>query len=176
MIYDTLGLSRLEGYGTGGTVHLIVNNQLGFTTDPESARSSSYVLDIAKSIQAPVFHVNADDVESTVLVCKLAAEYRATFGKDCFVDLVCYRKNGHNEMDQAFTQPLMYEALARKVSQLESYSSKLVDEGVVTRQEVGEMEAAIWKKNERQPCKQQRPSTARARVHIPIVEQAQETK
>lgn len=147
VIYETLGLSRLEDYGTGGTVHLLVNNQLGFTTDPESARSSSYVSDIAKSIQAPVFHVNADDVESTVLVCKLAAKYRATFGKDCFVDLVCYRKNGHNEMDQpSFTQPLMYEAIAKKVSQLESYSNKLVDAGVVTRQEVGEMEAAIWKK------------------------------
>lgn len=147
VIYETLGLSRLEYYGTGGTVHLIVNNQLGFTTDPESARSSSYVSDIAKSVQAPVFHVNADDVESTVLVCKLAAEYRAKFGKDCFVDLVCYRKNGHNEMDQpSFTQPLMYEAIARKVSQLESYSNKLIEEGVVTRQEIGEMEAAIWKK------------------------------
>ena len=147
VIYETLGLSRLEDYGTGGTVHLIVNNQVGFTTDPESARSSSHVSDIAKSIQAPVFHVNADDVESTVFVCKLAAEYRAKFGKDCFVDLVCYRKNGHNEMDQpSFTQPLMFEAIAGKTSQLESYSSKLVDQGVVTRQEVAEMEAALWKK------------------------------
>lgn len=147
VIYEALGLSGLEGYGTGGTVHLIVNNQVGFTTDPVSARSSRYVSDIGKSIQAPVFHVNADDVESTVLVCKLAAEYRAKFAKDCFVDLVCYRKNGHNEMDQpSFTQPLMYEAIARKDSQLDSYSSKLISEGIVTREEVAEIESDMWKK------------------------------
>lgn len=147
VIYETLGLSGLEEYGTGGTVHLIVNNQVGFTTDPVSARSSRYVSDIGKSIQAPVFHVNADDVESTVFVCKLAAEYRAKFGKDCFVDLVCYRKNGHNEMDQpSFTQPLMYKAIARKDSQLDSYSSKLISEGIVTREEVAEIESDMWKK------------------------------
>lgn len=147
VIYEALGLSGLEGYGTGGTVHLIVNNQVGFTTDPVSARSSRYVSDIGKSIQAPVFHVNADDVESTVFVCKLAAEYRAKFAKDCFVDLVCYRKNGHNEMDQpSFTQPLMYEAIARKDSQLDSYSSKLISEGIVTREEVAEIESDMWKK------------------------------
>lgn len=147
VVYETLGLSGLEAYGTGGTVHLIVNNQVGFTTDPESARSSSYVSDIGKSVQAPVFHVNADDVESVVFVCKLAAEYRAKFGKDCFVDLVCYRKNGHNEMDQpSFTQPLMYEIIARKASQLELYSRKLIDEGVVTGEEASEIEAHIWKK------------------------------
>lgn len=146
VVYETLGLSGLEAYGTGGTVHLIVNNQVGFTTDPQASRSSCYVSDVAKSIQAPVFHVNADDVESVVFVCKLAAEYRAEFGKDCFVDLVCYRKNGHNEMDQpAFTQPLMYEVIANKVPQLELYTTKLVDEGVVTREDVAEMEAAVWK-------------------------------
>ena len=147
IVYETLGLSGLKAYETGGTVHLIVNNQVGFTTDPESSRTSSYVSDVGKSIQAPIFHVNADDVESLVFICKLAADYRAKFGKDCFVDMVCYRKNGHNEMDQpSFTQPLMYEVIAKKVPHLESYTAKLVDEGVISREEVAIIEANVWKK------------------------------
>ncbi|KAJ5506806.1 Dehydrogenase E1 component [Penicillium expansum] len=147
VIYETLGLSGLKSYETGGTIHLIVNNQVGFTTDPESARTSSNVSDIAKSISALVFHVNADDVEAVVFVCKLAADYRAKFAKDCFVDMICYRKNGHNEMDQpSFTQPLMYQQIANKVTQLELYTVKLVQQGVVTREEVTQMEEEVWTK------------------------------
>ena len=147
VIYETLGLSGLKSYETGGTIHLIVNNQVGFTTDPESARTSSSVSDIAKSINAPVFHVNADDVEAVVFVCKLAADYRSRFAKDVWVDMVCYRKNGHNEMDQpSFTQPLMYEKIAKKIPQLQLYVDKLTQEGVVSREEVVQMETEVWKK------------------------------
>ncbi|CAG8181382.1 unnamed protein product [Penicillium olsonii] len=147
VIYETLGLSGLSSYETGGTVHLIVNNQVGFTTDPESARTSSYASDVAKVIDAPVFHVNADDVEAVVFVSKLAADYRAVFAKDVLIDLICYRKNGHNEMDQpSFTQPLMYEEVANKVPQLQLYANKLMREGVTSREEVSAMEAAVWNK------------------------------
>ncbi|CAG8361102.1 unnamed protein product [Penicillium salamii] len=145
VIYETLGLSGLKSYETGGTVHLIVNNQVGFTTDPESARTSSYASDIAKGIDAPVFHVNADDVEAVVFASKLAADYRARFAKDVWVDLICYRKNGHNEMDQpSFTQPLMYEEISNKTPQLQLYVDKLTWEGVISREEVSAMEAAVW--------------------------------
>ncbi|KAL5359356.1 thiamine diphosphate-binding protein [Aspergillus floccosus] len=147
VVYETLGLSGLKSYGTGGTIHLLINNQIGFTTDAESARTSPYVSDIAKSINAPVFHVNADDVEAVVFLCKLAAAYRAEFGKDCWVDVICYRRRGHNEMDQpAFTQPLMYEQIAKKVPQLELYVAQLVKEGTITREEAQQMEQDVWKK------------------------------
>lgn len=147
VVYETLGLSGLKFYGTGGTIHLLVNNQIGFTTDPESARTSPYVSDIAKSINAPIFHVNADDVEALVFLCTLAADYRATFGKDCWVDMIGYRRNGHNEMDQpSFTQPLAYEEISTKIPHLELYTNKLVQEGVVTRDDVNQMEADVWSK------------------------------
>lgn len=146
VIYETLGLSGLKAYETGGTVHLIVNNQVGFTTDAESARTSPYASDIAKSINAPIFHVNADDVEAVVFICKVAADYRAKFAKDCWVDMICYRKHGHNEMDQpSFTQPIMYEQIERKVPHLELYSQKLIQEGVVTRKEIDQMENTAWR-------------------------------
>lgn len=145
VIYETMGLSGLKAYETGGTVHLIINNQVGFTTNPESARASPYVSDIAKTINAPIFHVNADDVEAVVFLGKLAADYRAMFGKDCWVDMICYRKHGHNEMDQPFfTQPKMYEQIENIVPQLDLYINRLLQEGVVTREEVDEMEARVW--------------------------------
>lgn len=147
VVYETLGLAGLKSYGTGGTIHLLINNQIGFTTDAESARTSPYASDIAKSINAPVFHVNADDVEAVVFLCKLAAAYRAEFRKDCWVDVICYRRRGHNEMDQpAFTQPLMYEQIANKVPQLELYVAQLVKEGTVTREEAQQMEQEVWRK------------------------------
>ncbi|KAJ5097363.1 Dehydrogenase E1 component [Penicillium angulare] len=145
VIYETLGLSGLKFYETGGTVHLIINNQVGFTTDSESARSSPYASDIAKTINAPVFHVNADDVEASVFVCKLAADYRAQFGKDCWVDMICYRKHGHNEMDQPFfTQPLMYGQIKSKTPHLELYAKRLNQEGVLTIEEVEQMKRRAW--------------------------------
>jgi 2-oxoglutarate dehydrogenase E1 component len=102
-------MSQLPSYKVGGCVHLVVNNQVAFTTDPRASRSSPYCTDVAKSIDAPIFHVNGDDVEAVVRVCELAAEWRQTWGSDVVVDLVCYRKHGHNEIDEPmFTQPLMY--------------------------------------------------------------------
>lgn len=140
-----LGLSGLKFYETGGTVHLIINNQVGFTTDADSVRTSPYASDIAKSISAPIFHVNAGDVESVVFLCKLAADYRARFAKDCWVDMICYRKHGHNEMDQpSFTQPMMYEQIKKKVPHLESYTEKLAREGVVMVEEANQMETRVW--------------------------------
>lgn len=109
IVAETLDMSQLPEYKVGGCVHLVVNNQVAFTTDPRDSRSSPYCTDIAKAIDAPIFHVNGDDVEAVVRVFELAAEWRQTWGSDVVVDLVCYRKHGHNEIDEPmFTQPLMY--------------------------------------------------------------------
>lgn len=109
IVFETLDMSQLPEYKVGGCVHLVVNNQVAFTTDPRDSRSSPYCTDIAKAIDAPIFHVNGDDVEAVVRVFELAAEWRQTWGSDVIVDLVCYRKHGHNEIDEPmFTQPLMY--------------------------------------------------------------------
>jgi 2-oxoglutarate dehydrogenase E1 component len=109
IVFETLDLSQLPDYKVGGCVHLVVNNQVAFTTDPKDSRSSAYCTDVAKAIDAPIFHVNGDDVEAVVRVCELAAEWRQKWGSDVVVDLVCYRKHGHNEIDEPmFTQPNMY--------------------------------------------------------------------
>ncbi|KAK6316280.1 hypothetical protein J4Q44_G00138040 [Coregonus suidteri] len=139
VVYETFHLSDLPSYTTHGTVHVVVNNQIGFTTDPRVARSSSYPTDVAKVVNAPIFHVNADDPEAVMYVCNVAAEWRATFHKDVVVDLVCYRRNGHNEMDEPmFTQPLMYKQIKKQKGVLQKYSEKLLAEGAVTRQDYEE--------------------------------------
>ncbi|KAK1905371.1 2-oxoglutarate dehydrogenase-like mitochondrial, partial [Dissostichus eleginoides] len=123
-------------YTTHGTIHVVVNNQIGFTTDPRMARSSPYPTDVARVVNAPIFHVNADDPEAVMYVCRVAAEWRATFNKDVVIDLVCYRRFGHNEMDEPmFTQPLMYKQIRRQEHVLKKYSDRLIAEGVVTLQE-----------------------------------------
>ncbi|HVZ95037.1 MAG TPA: multifunctional oxoglutarate decarboxylase/oxoglutarate dehydrogenase thiamine pyrophosphate-binding subunit/dihydrolipoyllysine-residue succinyltransferase subunit [Phycisphaerales bacterium] len=133
---EVYNLSQLEGYTVGGTVHIVINNLVGFTTGPEDARSSRYCTDIAKMIEAPVFHVNGEDPEAVVHVARMAVEYRMRFKKDIVVDLVCYRFHGHNEVDvAAFTQPVLYQHITGRPSVLANYSAKLVSEGVITPEE-----------------------------------------
>uniref|UniRef100_A0A7N8X4U3 2-oxoglutarate dehydrogenase complex component E1 n=1 Tax=Mastacembelus armatus TaxID=205130 RepID=A0A7N8X4U3_9TELE len=136
IVYETFHLSDLPSYTTHGTIHVVVNNQIGFTTDPRMARSSPYPTDVARVVNAPIFHVNADDPEAVTYVCKVAAEWRNTFHKDVVVDLVCYRRNGHNEMDEPmFTQPLMYKRIKKQKGVLQKFVEKLIAEEVVTTQE-----------------------------------------
>lgn len=133
MVYEMLNLAQLEGYTTGGTVHAVVNNLIGFTTIPEDARSSRYCTDIAKAGDAPVLHVNGEDPEAVVAVAQMAIEYRQKFRKDVFVDMWCYRRYGHNEQDEAsFTQPLMANLIKRKTSTMKVYAERLLAEGVLT--------------------------------------------
>ncbi|MFD1860472.1 multifunctional oxoglutarate decarboxylase/oxoglutarate dehydrogenase thiamine pyrophosphate-binding subunit/dihydrolipoyllysine-residue succinyltransferase subunit [Aeromicrobium camelliae] len=139
VVAETLNLSQLRGYRTGGTIHLIVNNQVGFTTSPSSSRSSTYSTDVARMIQAPVFHVNGDDPEACIRVAQLAYEYRQTFHKDVVIDMVCYRRRGHNEGDDpSFTQPLMYDSIERKKSVRKLYTEALVGRGDITLEEAEE--------------------------------------
>ncbi|AFR93179.1 oxoglutarate dehydrogenase (succinyl-transferring), E1 component [Cryptococcus neoformans C23] len=145
VVYETMGMQNLPNYGTGGTIHLIVNNQIGFTTDPRFARSTPYPSDIAKSIDAPIFHVNGDDVEAVNYVCTLAADWRATFKKDVVIDIVCYRRYGHNETDQpSFTQPKMYKAIQKQPTVLSIYTDKLIKEGTFTEKEIDEHRQWVW--------------------------------
>ncbi|XP_017319494.1 2-oxoglutarate dehydrogenase-like, mitochondrial isoform X1 [Ictalurus punctatus] len=139
VVYETFHLSELPSYTTHGTIHVVVNNQIGFTTDPRMARSSPYPTDVARVVNAPIFHVNADDPEAVMHVCRVAAEWRNTFNKDVVIDLVCYRRFGHNEMDEPmFTQPLMYKQIHKQEHVLKKYADKLISEGVVTLQEFEE--------------------------------------
>ena len=142
VVAECLGLSGLRGHRTGGSVHFILNNQIGFTTNPRYSRSSPYPSDVAKMIEAPIFHVNGDDPEAVVFAAKIATEFRQKFQKPVVIDMFCYRRHGHNEGDEPqFTQPLMYKAIAAHPSTLEIYGNKLVGEGVVTAGEVEKMKA-----------------------------------
>ena len=133
VVAETLNLSQLRGYRTGGTIHVIVNNQVGFTTSPTESRSSMYCTDVARMIQAPVFHVNGDDPESCIRVARLAYEYRQEFNKDVVIDVVCYRRRGHNEGDDpSFTQPLMYDLIEKKRSTRKLYTEALIGRGDIT--------------------------------------------
>src|SRR5271169_2946618 len=140
LVAESLELSDLTGFATGGTIHIIVNNQIGFTTSPSAARSSPYPSDVAKGVQAPIFHVNGDDPEAVVEVARIATEYRQQFKKDVVIDLFCYRRHGHNESDEpAFTQPLMYRAIEHHPTTREIYADRLVAAGVVDEAEVAAM-------------------------------------
>ena len=137
IVAETMNLSGLHGYRTGGTIHVVVNNQIGFTTMPADARSSTYATDIAKMVHAPAFHVNGDDPEAVAYVAGLALEYRQKFRKDVVIDLVCYRRWGHNETDEpSYTQPVMYARIKSHPSAASLYGEKLVREGVVSREEL----------------------------------------
>jgi 2-oxoglutarate dehydrogenase E1 component len=145
IVYELVQMSQLQGYFTGGTIHFVINNQIGFTTDWEDARSSTYSTSAASVVQAPVFHVNGDDPEAVVAVCKLAFEYRQRYNSDVFIDMVCYRKHGHNEGDDPkFTQPLMYEIINNHPDPREIYNRKLVERGDIEKNLANEMEKAFW--------------------------------
>ncbi|RUP44754.1 hypothetical protein BC936DRAFT_149047 [Jimgerdemannia flammicorona] len=145
IVYETIGFHALPAYTTGGTIHIVVNNQIGFTTDPRFSRSTPYCTDIAKAINAPVFHVNGDDVEAVTFVMQLAADWRQTFRKDVIVDIVCYRKYGHNETDQpSFTQPRMYLKIAKQLPTLDQYVAKLQKEGTFTSEEIEANKKRVW--------------------------------
>jgi 2-oxoglutarate dehydrogenase E1 component len=142
VIAECFGLSGLRGHRTGGSVHFIVNNQIGFTTYPRYSRSSPYPSDVAKMIEAPIFHANGDDPEAVVFAAKIATEFRQRFQKPVVIDMFCYRRHGHNEGDEPmFTQPLMYKAIQSHPSTLEIYAKKLIGEGVVTQGEVDKMKS-----------------------------------
>lgn len=145
VVAECFGLSDLKGYRTGGSVHFIVNNQIGFTTYPRYSRSSPYPSDVAKMIDAPIFHVNGDDPEAVVFAAKVATEFRQKFHKPVVIDMFCYRRHGHNEGDEpAFTQPVMYKKIAAHPSTLELYARRLISEGVLTEGEV-EKAKADWR-------------------------------
>jgi 2-oxoglutarate dehydrogenase E1 component len=142
VVAECFGLSELKGYRTGGSIHFIVNNQIGFTTYPRYSRSSPYPSDVAKMIDAPIFHVNGDDPEAVVFAAKVATEYRQKFQKPVVIDMFCYRRFGHNEGDEpSFTQPLMYKAIRAHPSTLEIYSRKLIGQGVITEGEVDKIKS-----------------------------------
>jgi 2-oxoglutarate dehydrogenase E1 component len=147
LVAETLGLSQLRGHRTGGTIHVVVNNQIGFTTSPKYSRSSPYPSDVAKMVQAPILHVNGDDPEAVVHVARFAMEFRQRFNRDVVIDLFCYRRHGHNEGDEpSFTQPLMYRKIAQHPTTRQLYTEKLISEGVLTPKEA---EALINEYNRR---------------------------
>ncbi len=165
MVAEVLNLSQLEGYTTGGTIHVVVNNLVGFTTGAEDARSTEYCTDIAMMVECPVFHVNGEDPEAVVAVSQLVVEYRQKFKKDVFIDLVCFRRYGHNETDEAsFTQPVLAALIARKTSVLTEYATRLKDEGVLTEQDLKALRDPLIKILEEAQAK------AKARPHAPNID------
>ncbi|HEY2317901.1 MAG TPA: multifunctional oxoglutarate decarboxylase/oxoglutarate dehydrogenase thiamine pyrophosphate-binding subunit/dihydrolipoyllysine-residue succinyltransferase subunit [Solirubrobacteraceae bacterium] len=145
VVAETLNLQALDGYTVGGTIHLIQNNQVGFTTDPDDARSTTYASDLAKGFDVPIIHVNADDVAACVSAVRLAFAFRQEFGHDVLIDLIGYRRFGHNEADEpAYTQPEMYQVIKKHPSVRELFARQLVDQGVVSEQEASEMTDEVW--------------------------------
>jgi 2-oxoglutarate dehydrogenase E1 component len=144
VVAETLNMSQLDGYSTGGTVHIVINNQIGYTTLPEDARSTRYSTDLAKMLMVPIFHVHGENPEALIHVTKLACDYRMEFGKDVVVDLVCYRRYGHNEGDEPyFTQPLMYERIKERPPLFEIYGQQLLADKVIGDDEISKIEAEI---------------------------------
>jgi 2-oxoglutarate decarboxylase len=147
VVAETLNLSQLDGYSTGGTIHVIINNQIGFTTTPDEARSTPYSTDVARGVQAPIFHVNGDSPQAAARVVEIAFDYRQQFKKDVVIDMICYRRHGHNEGDDpSYTQPIMYRKIKEHPSVATLYGDRLVREGVVTADEVQAMRKAVSQK------------------------------
>jgi 2-oxoglutarate dehydrogenase E1 component len=145
VVAETLNLQALDGYTVGGTIHLIQNNQVGFTTDPDDARSTTWASDLAKGFDVPIIHVNADDVAACITAVRLAFAFRQEFGHDVLIDLIGYRRFGHNEADEpAYTQPEMYQAIKKHPSVRELFARQLIDDGVVSEQEASEMTDEVW--------------------------------
>ncbi|GJD95750.1 2-oxoglutarate dehydrogenase E1 component [Methylobacterium iners] len=144
VVAECFGLSGLKGHRTGGSIHFIINNQIGFTTDPRFSRSSPYPSDVAKMVEAPILHCNGDDPEAVTFAAKIATEYRQKFGKPVVIDMLCYRRFGHNEGDEpAFTQPKMYQRIRKHPSALETYGKRLVAEGVLSEEQLAERKAVF---------------------------------
>lgn len=140
VVAESLNLSKLSGFKTGGTIHIVINNQIGFTVNPFDARSSTYCTDIAKMVQAPILHVNGDDPEACCLAVEIAVKYRKQFREDIVIDLVCYRRHGHNETDSpAVTQPLMYRRIDEHPTLLQHYRKRLIEDGIITDQDADEV-------------------------------------
>ena len=136
VVGETFAFSALRGYRTGGTIHIIVNNQIGFTTSPHYSRSSPYPTDVAKMVMAPIFHVNGDDPEAVVHAARIAIEFRQAFGTDVVLDMFCYRRFGHNEGDEPmFTQPLMYKTIGKHKTTRAIYADKLIAEGIISQKQ-----------------------------------------
>ncbi len=145
IVYETVQMSQLDGYYTGGTIHFVINNQIGFTTDYDDARSSTYSTGAAALVQAPVFHVNGDDPDAVIFAAELAAEYRQLFNNDVFIDMVCYRRHGHNEGDDPkFTQPEMYGIISKHPNPREIYSKKLIETSAVEKEMATGLEKTFW--------------------------------
>ncbi|HBF99424.1 MAG TPA: 2-oxoglutarate dehydrogenase E1 component, partial [Alphaproteobacteria bacterium] len=144
IVAECFGLSGLKGHRTGGTIHFIVNNQIGFTTAPHNSRSSPYPSDVAKMVQAPIFHVNGDDPEAVVYVARIATEFRQKFNTDVVIDMFCYRRHGHNEGDEpSFTQPLMYKLIRNHPHTVDIYSKRLIADGTISDEEYAAMQAEL---------------------------------
>ncbi|MDB5290106.1 MAG: sucA, partial [Phycisphaerales bacterium] len=168
IVFETLNLSELRGWRTGGTIHLIINNQVGFTTPPEQGRFTPYPTDVAKMIQAPIFHVNGDDPEACVHAARLATAFREQFKCDVMLDVWCYRKHGHNETDEAsYTQPVMYSQIAKHPSTAELYAQKLIAEGKITAAGLEEMRKVARERmgKAREAAKEYRPRQRTATVN-----------
>jgi len=165
VVAEVLNYSQLEGYTTGGTVHIVVNNLIGFTTGPEDARSSRYATDIGMVIEAPVFHVNAEDPDAVVAVGQFAAEYRQRFRKDVFIDLWCFRRYGHNEQDEpSFTQPILAELIRKKPSVLQVYAQRLRDDNVITDKDIEAIRTRL------DAALEAAQAAAKAKPHDPVIE------
>ena len=168
IIQEALNLERLDAYEVGGVVHVVVNNQIGFTTPPSAARSTTYATDVMKMLQMPIFHVNGDEPEAVAYAVRLALEFRARFRQDVVIDMYCYRRLGHNEGDEpSFTQPVMYQAIAKKKNIREIYLERLLSLQRVTREEAAHMEAARVQRLE------QELAAARDENHVPVREELQ---
>ena len=174
VVAETLNLQALRGYSTGGTLHVIANNQVGFTTDPGDARSTRHSSDLAKGFDVPIIHVNADDPEAALSAARLATAFRRRFCHDVVIDLVGYRRHGHNEQDEAaYTQPLMAQLIARHPPARELYAKQLVEEGVLTRGRgaaAGRVRRGEAEGGPRAPSRRDRQARARARRADPALE------